>query len=69
MSNTINITLTEEQRNLLLQGLRYVHSSVAYDMFKPTPEATADRQKKLLEIELLSSDLNNGQPTKVPMHA
>ncbi len=69
MSNTINITLTEEQRDLLLQGLRYVHSSVAFDMFKPTPEATAARQQKLQEIELLTSDLNNGQPTQVPVHA
>ena len=47
MSNTINITLTEEQRALILQGLHYVHSSVAYDMFNPTPEATWKTSAKI----------------------
>ncbi|VAX36187.1 hypothetical protein MNBD_PLANCTO02-2875 [hydrothermal vent metagenome] len=69
MSNTFNIGLSEEQRKLLLQGLRYVHSSVAYDIFKPTPEATEARQKKLQEIESLASQLNNANPINVPVNA
>jgi len=65
MSDSITVGLTERQRELLLQGLRYVRSSVKLDVYKPTPETTSTRNDNLREIESLVCQLNEAQPTGV----
>ena len=66
MSDSITIGLTERQRELLLQGLRYVRSSVALDAYNPTSESTAQRNDNLREIESLVTHLSEARSMGVP---
>lgn len=63
MSQTQTVELTEQQRDLLLQGLRYVQSSVKYEMREPSPEVDADRAEQLREIDSLAERLKGGRPS------
>lgn len=47
--------LTRDQQDLLLQGLRFVRSSVALDMAEYTPEVDAERRRKYARISELES--------------
>lgn len=61
MSETLN--LTEDQRELLLSGLRYVRSSVLLE-FRDVPSNDDDRQReqKLRQIASLVDQLNGAHP-------
>ena len=57
MSETLTVGLTKEQRDLLLQGLRYVRSSVALEIRDPDEQFVAQRSRALKEIDLLAVQL------------
>lgn len=63
MSDTKHVELTKNQRDVLLQGLRYVRSSIMLEMRDPTPEDTATRSTQLREIARLVEQLNGNAPT------
>lgn len=62
MSENISIELTPEQRQYLLDGLRYVRSSVALEIIDWTPEVEKERDQKYTVINELE-DLLNGVST------
>ena len=62
MSESAPVELSERQRELLLQGLRYVRSSVKLDIDDlPTAEKRTKRESRLEEIASLVDHLT-GSP-------
>ena len=57
MSETLTVGLTKAQRDLLLQGLRYVRSSVALQIRDPDQEFLAERTRALKDIDSLVGQL------------
>lgn len=55
MTDQRKVELTTRQQDLLLQGLRYIRSSVKLRREDPTPELTQQRSKQLEELLHLSS--------------
>ena len=64
MGENLTVGLTNDQRELLLRGLRYVRSAVLLEMDEPTPEFVAGRTSQLHEIESLVEQLNGPQPAE-----
>jgi len=62
MSETLTFGVTEDQRELLLRGLRYVRSAVALEIREPSPEVVADRSTQLKEIGRLVAQLEDARP-------
>jgi hypothetical protein len=62
MSETMNVGLTEEQREILLKGLRFVRSAVALEVYDSTPETDAQRSSRLREIRQLAEYLEGVRP-------
>jgi hypothetical protein len=58
MGENLTVGLSNDQRELLLRGLRYVRSAVLLEMEEPTPEYVAGRNSQLNEIESLVEQLN-----------
>jgi hypothetical protein len=58
----MNVGLTEEQREILLKGLRFVRSAVALEIYDSTPETDAQRSSKLREIRQLADYLEGVRP-------
>jgi hypothetical protein len=53
MSDLISLELTQQQRDILVRGLRYVRSSVMLTTQDPTPDlehARADELRQLAEL-------------------
>jgi len=55
MTDQRKVELTTRQQDLLLQGLRYIRSSVKLRREDPTPELTQQRSEQLEELQHLSS--------------
>jgi hypothetical protein len=62
MSEALSIGLTDQQREILLRGLRFVRSAVALEVYDPTPELEAERSTKLQEIRQLAEYLEGVRP-------
>ena len=58
MSDALTVGLTEDQRELLLRGLKFVRSSVMLEITDPGPEVDEQRQTQLKEINRLVEQLN-----------
>jgi len=58
MSDLLTFELSNEQRECLLRGLRYVRSSIMLDPEDPTPELIENRQKQLRKLSDLTSLLS-----------
>jgi len=59
MSETLTVGLTNQQRDLLLRGLRFVRSAVALEIREPSPEVDADRVTQMREIGRLVEQLED----------
>ncbi len=55
MTDRRKVELTSRQQDLLLQGLRYIRSSVKLRREDPTPEVSQKRVEQLEELLQLSS--------------
>ncbi len=53
--------VTEQQRDILLRGLRFVRSSVKLGMSNPTPEADEARANDLKQVEALIAQIDGVQ--------
>jgi hypothetical protein len=62
MSETMSVGLTEDQREILLRGLRFVRSAVALEVYDSTPETDTQRSSKLREIRQLAEYLEGARP-------
>ncbi len=60
MSDLLTLELSDEQRDTLLQGLRYVRSSIMLTPEEPSDSVEAARSAKLEKVAALS-DLLNGR--------
>lgn len=58
MSEQVNIGINKADREMLLQGLRYVRSSVLLEMRDPTDDDTERREVELRKIERLVSQIS-----------
>ena len=59
MNEMISLELTKEQRDVLLQGLRFVRSRIMLDINDlPTPESQDERQTDLRQVTELTEHLN-----------
>lgn len=61
MSVSLNVEITDGQRNLLLRGLRYVQRSALLEMKEPAPAVDPERESQLEEIRELVEHLNGNQ--------
>jgi len=57
MNDTMSVELTDQQREILLKGLRYVRSSVMLEIHEPSPERERQRAEKLEQINALVQQL------------
>jgi len=62
MDETLQVGLTKTERDLLLRGLRFVRSSVLFDMRDPDPGETSDRTEQLKTITALAEQLDGSHP-------
>lgn len=60
MSDLLTLELSNEQRETLLRGLRYVRSSIMLTPEEPSAAVTAGRKSELQKVAALS-ELLNGQ--------
>ncbi|MHC4875273.1 MAG: hypothetical protein ACYTGL_02165 [Planctomycetota bacterium] len=58
MSDLLTLELSDEQRDTLLQGLRYVRSSIMLTPEEPSDAVEAARSAKLQKVAALSELLN-----------
>jgi hypothetical protein len=59
MSETISLELTKDQKETLLQGLRFVRSSIMLDINdNPTHESEEERRAKLRKVTELTEHVN-----------
>ncbi len=63
MSDLLTLELSNEQRETLLRGLRYVRSSIMLTPEEPSDAITAGRRAELQKVAALS-ELLNGQSVK-----
>jgi len=59
MSDMLNLEITEEQRDMLLRGLRFVRSSYMLDTQQPTQSWIQERSSKLNEVAELKEALSS----------
>lgn len=57
----LEIQLTRKQQELLLRGLRYVRSSIAFDTQNWSPEVDAERKRQYAEIAELETMLEGAR--------
>jgi hypothetical protein len=62
MSETLTVGLTNQQRELLLRGLRFVRSAVMLEVREPSAEVDADRAAQVREIGRLVEQLEGSRP-------
>ena len=62
MSETLNVGLTKQQREILLRGLRFVRSAVMLDVREPSADVDADRAAQVREIGRLVEQLEGSRP-------
>jgi hypothetical protein len=62
MSETLNVGLTKQQREILLRGLRFVRSAVMLDVREPSADVDADRATQVREIGRLVEQLEGSRP-------
>ncbi len=65
MSDYINLELTADQRQLLLDGLKFVRSARALDVRDPQPGEDLTRKAELAEVDELVGLLEKGPTTAV----
>jgi hypothetical protein len=63
MSDLLTLELSNEQRETLLRGLRYVRSSIMLTPEEPSDAIAAGRRAELQKVAALS-ELLNGHPVK-----
>jgi len=66
MSQTSSIELTEQQREVLLKGLRYVRSSLMLDIRDPSPRLDRQRAEELDQIAALAQHLSSSPASPEP---
>ncbi|MCH7685443.1 MAG: hypothetical protein IH899_01965 [Planctomycetes bacterium] len=62
MSETFTVGFTERERKLLLQGLRFVRSSVMLEIIEPSPKVKQERTDRLSNIAALVDHINDASP-------
>ncbi len=65
MSESLSLELTKEQRELLLDGLRFVRSARALDVRDPKPGEDLTRKAELSEVDELVCLLEKGPTSTV----
>jgi len=67
MSNSdhMNVELTSRQQSLLLEGLRYLTSSVRLRCEDPTEKTIAARQEQIDELRELASLIEGNAPAEM----
>jgi len=65
MSDAISVDLDNQERDILLRGLRHVRSSIALAVCDPTPESEEQRDRDLQHVEELIARLNGTQTQSV----
>lgn len=64
MSDTVNVELTQTERDYLLRGLSFVRSSILLETRDPVPEDEARRIDDLNAIALLVDRLGGVKKTR-----
>lgn len=64
MSDLISLELTQQQRDILVRGLRYVRSSVMLTTQDPTPELDQARVDELRQLAELTAILKGEAVTQ-----
>lgn len=64
MRDNLTLELNPEQRQILLDGLRYVRSSVALEIIDWTPEVEKNRDRMYSLLDGLEDKLNGVSPAE-----
>ena len=62
MENVLHVELTTSERDVLLQGLRYVRRSIMLETREPVPSDEARHSDLLDDIQMLSQRLEATDP-------
>ena len=65
MNDAISVDLDQQERDILLRGLRHVRSSVALAVCDPTPESREQKDRDIRDIEDLMDRLNGSEKQSV----
>lgn len=65
MNEFVNLEVTKEQRELLLDGLKFVRSARALDVRDPKPGDDPARKDELAEVDELVGLLESGPKSTV----
>lgn len=65
MNDAISVDLDQQERDILLRGLRHVRSSVALAVCDPTPESREQKEQDIQDIEALMDRLNGSEKQSV----
>ena len=60
MSQSLQVELTQPEREILLCGLRYMRSSIMLETREPSPDDTEKRERQLRDIAALADQLGTG---------
>lgn len=71
MSSTdrLHVELNSRQQDLLLEGLRYISSSVRLRREDPTEESVAKRREQLEELRELAALIEGNAPAEMAMNS
>lgn len=61
MNETLTVGLTQQERKLLIQGLRFVRSNVMLEIVEPSPAVKQKREGQLRDIASLVDQLDGAQ--------
>ena len=64
MDSLIHVDLTEQERKIIMKGLRYVRSSIMLETREPTDDNVRGRSVALDEIQMLSQRLDVSDPAQ-----
>ena len=65
MNNAISVDLDQQERNILLRGLKHVRSSIALAVCDPTAENQEQKDRDIKDIEALMDRLNGSEKQSV----
>ena len=65
MNDAISVDLDQQERDILLRGLRHMRSSVALAVCDPTAEVQDQKARDIRDIEALMARLNGSEKQSV----
>lgn len=63
MNESVSLELDNQERDIVVRGLRYIRNAIAFAVEDPTEDSQRVRTERIREVEQLISRIN-GTPTQ-----